>query len=68
MIVVVVNSNLGFYVFPLQAELDVDSDTPGTSTGHRVRGTRVQCPNLQSQNLRISLNLFFSLPGSRPEF
>uniref|UniRef100_A0A8D0ARB6 Bromodomain and WD repeat domain containing 3 n=1 Tax=Sander lucioperca TaxID=283035 RepID=A0A8D0ARB6_SANLU len=23
-----------------EAELDVDSDTPGTSTGHRVRGTR----------------------------
>lgn len=58
---------LGFFF--LQFDLDVDSDTPGTSTGHRVRQQLIfgRILNLPAV-VPVSVTLILSLPGRHCKF
>lgn len=49
----------------LQVELDVDSDTPGPSTGNRVRRNSI-VPQ-ETNDRQQEVNLVSSLSGSQPE-
>jgi len=56
---------------PLQAELEVDSDTPGTSTGNLVRANQSPVSHNKYKSsavLPVVVDILFSLPGSQPEF
>lgn len=57
------------FVFFLQVDLDVDSDTPGTSTGHRVRQQLIfdRIFNLPAV-VPISVTFILSLPGRHCKF
>lgn len=51
-----------FVRLPLQGELDVDSDTPGTSTGHRVRSSTENLLRHTSRLKIISMRESISFP------
>lgn len=48
---------MSFFI-PPQGDLDVDSDTPGTSTGHRVRGPQSSKVLQSSLDFIINRNYF----------